>query len=100
MDRTVITTLNDTLGWFDRDAAESWDEDTYWDGNNTISRATGSQWEHETLYRTRSGRWVLETTSAYQDSWSEITPERAAKWLLRNDHDDPRVAREIAELEV
>ena len=31
-------------------AKSSWEEATRWDGNNNISKATGSQWEHETLH--------------------------------------------------
>ena len=48
------------IGWFDRDAAKGrYDEDTRWDGSNHVSVATGSQWDHEMLYRTPQDRWVL-----------------------------------------
>ncbi|MBZ5574867.1 MAG: hypothetical protein LAO09_23685 [Acidobacteriia bacterium] len=40
--------LTDGSGaWFDRSAAEAFEESTTWDGRNHISDATGSQWNHE-----------------------------------------------------
>ena len=51
--------LTDGTGrWFDLDAAKRFDEATIWDGRNRISLATGSQWDHEALYRT--GQWPLD----------------------------------------
>ena len=38
--------------WFDPEKAEKWEEATRWTWQNHISRATGSQWEHEELSRT------------------------------------------------
>lgn len=76
----------DAGGWFDLDAAERWEETTRWDGSNHISKATGSQWEHEALYRTRSGSWVLNHWSQYQgrpETWEQIEPKDAAAWLIR-----------------
>lgn len=97
--------LTDGSGrWFDPSKAQSFEEDTRWNGNNHISCATGSQWEHETLYRTPSGRWILERTSQWQGSlpsWEEISAQRAAEWLSINGHDPiPEVAAEYAALEV
>ena len=77
-------------GWFDVDAARWVDEDTYWDGNNHISVATGSQWDHEELYVTRQGRFVLHHSSQWQgsqDEWEEIDARDAAEWLVRNHRD-------------
>lgn len=37
-------------------ASDSWAEASYWDGNNHISKATGSQWTHQQLYRSRKWR--------------------------------------------
>lgn len=86
-------TLTDGSGrWFDAEQAERWDEHQWFDGRNLISSATGSQWEHETLYRTSSGRWVLHSTSARQgvpDRWVELAPSRAAAWLVRNKKEPP-----------
>lgn len=56
--------LTDGSGrWFDSAKTESFDEETYWNGNNHISKATGSQWDHERLLRTAGKRWILETWS-------------------------------------
>ncbi len=46
-------------GWFDREAATKFQESTHWNGSNHISNATGSQWNHEALYCTRRGVYVL-----------------------------------------
>ncbi|KZS63109.1 ribbon-helix-helix domain-containing protein [Mycobacterium kansasii] len=76
-------------GWFDDDSAESFAEDTRWDGNNHISVPTGSQWEHEHLFRTRGGRWVLHCWSQWQGSkptYRFVSESRARDWLLANDH--------------
>jgi len=62
-----------------------WEEDTEWDGHNHISCATGSQWEHQTLYRSRRGRYYLESTSQWQGSTPSaewISNEEAVRWLL------------------
>jgi hypothetical protein len=73
-------------------ATASWDEDTRWDGSNNISCATGSQWSHERLYRSRKGRYWLESWS----DWQGTTPHaewlsfhEAACWLMANGHDLP-----------
>lgn len=97
--------------WFAIDRAEKVDEGTRWNGNNHISLATGSQWEHEALYRTAGGKWVLNSWSQWQGSsetWEEIEDEAAAAWLVRNEYQDaqipealrPLVAEHIAALEV
>lgn len=102
MKRVVLT---DGSGrWFDREASESFEEDTFWDGNNHISRATGSQWEHEVLYRTNSGLWILHSWSQWQGSrpsWVEIDPGAAARWLSINEYSGHRTLdAEFAALEI
>jgi hypothetical protein len=65
---------------------------------------TGSQWNHEQLYRTKGGRWILHGWSQWQgstDSWAEITNETAARWLVRNECEPHEAcAAEFAELEI
>jgi hypothetical protein len=76
--------------WFNTDAAESYHEEEDWNGSNHISRATGSQWEHERLYRTAGDTWVLHHWSQYQgsgESYEVVDNEEAARWLSRNDFD-------------
>lgn len=90
-DGTVVKTEN---------ATQSWEEETFFDGhNNRISKATGSQWNHQTLYRSRKGRYYIEHTSQWQgshDSVEWVSKEEAVRWLLSNGHSLPD---ELAELE-
>jgi hypothetical protein len=85
MSRIVLT---DGSGrWFDSKKATSWEEDTYWNGNNHISRATG---DHEILYRTKGGIHILHRWSQWQgstESYEEISADDAARWLSQNDHE-------------
>ena len=77
---------NPTGRWFNPDTATKYEETSDHDGRNFISRATGSQWEHEALYRTAKGLWVLNRWSQWQgsgESYSEISPKAAAAWLVR-----------------
>ena len=94
-DGTVVDTDN---------ATASWPEDTRWDGHNHVSVPTGSQWTHQTLYRSRKGRYYLETTSQWQGqspraAW--VSHHEAAAWLLQNEHAVPddlsAVADELSE---
>jgi hypothetical protein len=77
------------LGYFHPQAATAWDERTRWDGANLVSLATGSQWDHERLYRTAAGKWVLEWWSQYQGRRPRaryIELHEAADWLIRCDY--------------
>ena len=76
-------------GWFDEDAAVKFRERTRHDGHNQISCATGSQWDHEILLYTKSGRWVLNAYSQWQGStetYTEISENEAARWLCTHGH--------------
>lgn len=72
--------------WFETDSAACWKEDTRWDGNNRISVATGSQWDHEELYHTRSGAWILHEWQCSHESYSVINAVSARVWLIDQDH--------------
>lgn len=90
-------------GWFALKKAQCFDEATYWNGKNHISVPTGTQWEHEELYRTRKGRWVLHTWSQWQgssDGWEFLTEDEATTWLILNEHPDAVPAKILAEMEV
>jgi hypothetical protein len=81
-------------------ATQSWEEETDWDGRNHISRATGSQWDHETLYRSRKGRYYVEHTSQWQGSRPHVewlSPEAAARWLLLMDEELPEDLAQYAD---
>ena len=76
--------------WFDPQRAQQWSEKTRWNGSNHISVPTGSQWEHEELYRSRSGAWILHEWSQWQgagESYRTIGADTARQWLIDNDHD-------------
>jgi hypothetical protein len=73
-------------------ALQTWEEATFWNGNNHISKATGDQFTHETLYKSAKGRYYIEHSSQWQGSSDYCTfcePEAAAKWLLLNEHELP-----------
>lgn len=77
--------------WFNPEAAESFEEATFHDGHNTISKATGSQWEHETLYRTPKKTWVIHRRGDWQGSretYTIVPASQAHTWLIANDHGD------------
>lgn len=89
-DGTVVKTEN---------ASEHWEEATRWDGHNHISVATGSQWVHQALYRSRKGRYYIEHTSQWQGSFPSaewVSNEEAARWLVANGEPLPK---ELAGLE-
>lgn len=81
-------------------ADAKWNEETDWNGNNHISRATGSQWEHETLYRSRKGRYYIEHESQWQGSMPSarwVSREEAAHWLMLMEHEIPEDLQEYAD---
>lgn len=78
-------------GWFDPATAEEYAEATKWDGSDNISVPTGSQWDHQLLYRTEGGRFVLHAWSQRpgdNPTYMFITADKAREWLLINEHDD------------
>ena len=101
MERIALT--NESGKWFDKETADVFVEASDWDGSNNISKATRSQTEHEQLYRTASGKWVLNWWSQWQgttETYREIDDDQAAKWLAINDHESEIVEKQIAELEL
>lgn len=97
--------LTDGTGrWFSENTADSWNEDTYWNGSNHISKATGSQWEHERLYRTKGGRFILNHWSQFQGStetYEEISNDEAAVWFSKNGIEPHEACeKEFEELEI
>jgi hypothetical protein len=84
-------------------AKQSWEEKRWHDGRNFISKATGTQWNHETLYESRKGRFYKVCTSQWQGSHDHaewLDENEAVRWLLLNDHEIPeRLMHLVAEVE-
>lgn len=102
MTRTALT--DGSNKWFDKDTAVCFQEHSWWNGNNHISRATGSQWNHEYLYYTKSGRWVLNAWSNYQnvpETYEEMAESDAIDWLIRQekmeDKNLPKLPEQVQE---
>ena len=72
------------------DCAKSWDEDSCWDGRKHVSRATGSEWNHQGLYLTKDGRYYVLHWSQWKDAdppfATFVSKQEAAAWLLKNGH--------------
>lgn len=84
--------------WFDADKAEVYEENSYHNGNNWISKATGSQTEHEKLYLTASGKWVLFSWSQWQgsiDSAELVDEDFAVRWFAKNEYEDENIPEAI-----
>ena len=91
--------IDNTHTWFDIGKSTQYLEDTHFNGSNMISVNTGSQWDHEALYRTKSGSWILHCWSQWQGSgetWTLIDDETAAAWLVANNHETDDTAAEKA----
>jgi hypothetical protein len=77
-------------GHFDDDKATRIDENREWDGHNMTSVVAGGTFEHECLYRTAGGRWVLNHWSQWegvQPTYRFVSDAVARDWLLRNGSD-------------
>ncbi len=93
--QTVYDPDGGAVGWFRPDRATRYEERTRWDGNNHASLAAGHWADHEELYRTAQGRWVLHWWSQWQgiqDTWRYIGEGEAESWLIRCEYDDEEVA--------
>lgn len=80
------------VGWFDPASSETFEEGTYWDGNNHRGVISGLQVGSECLYRTKGGRWVrhYDATSEFNgpEFYEFLTDEQARTWLLRASEDE------------
>lgn len=97
-DESDETTL---AGWFNSDSSTKYDEGTHWDGNNNVSVNPVGRYGHQALYRTKGGRWVLNTWSQWQgseDKYEFVDDATAKDWLIRNE-EDAAVKRWFGELE-
>ena len=97
--------LTDGTGqWFSEDKAELFKEDTYWDGNNWISKVTGKQCHHEALYLTKGGKFILNEYSDFSgavDQYTLIDEDDAAVWFSKNGNEPhPKCEKEFNALEI
>ena len=81
-------------------AKRTWEEATDWNGSDHISRATGMQWHHQTLYASRKGRFYVEHTSNMQGNrprceW--VSEQEAVRWLLLNEGEVPENLKHLIE---
>jgi hypothetical protein len=79
-------------------ASRHWEEACDWDGSNMISRATGSQWEHRDLYRSRRGNYYVRHYSDWQgtrDHIEWVSREEAARWLLLMEEELPKDLKDL-----
>lgn len=84
--------------WFNIEKARKYEEGTFFDGRNSISRATGNQWNHQALYFTDKGNWVLNgwsQTDGTVETWALIDAEAATCWLIRNGLEVPELLAPI-----
>lgn len=75
--------------WFNLALATVYKESTRHDGRNFSSIATG---EHEAMYLSASGTWILRSWSDWQgsaESWTQIDDGTAVEWLILNSHSIP-----------
>lgn len=87
--------------WFDLQKAEKFQENTFWNGSNQISKITKSQFEHQDLYLTASGVWVLNTWSNYQNSietFEQIEIKQVAEWFVKNEFSDDDIPDNVLKL--
>lgn len=83
--------LSDGTGrWFDPAKASIFEEATYHNGSNWISIATGTQVDHEKLFVTAGGVYVLKAWCDCQgsgDSYEVISSKEAAIWMIKNEYE-------------
>lgn len=100
MERIAMT--DGTGAWFNLETATEFKESVEWNGQNNISKATGSQTEHENLYLTAGGKWVLHCWSQWQGvsaSWGKVSEEFAIAWLITNERTNEEIKnKQIAQL--
>lgn len=89
-------------GWFDDDRAVLVSEErTHFDGQNHVSEATGSQWEHQRLLRTAKGQYLLHSWSQWQGSgeaFARLSEQEAAEWCARFGRRMPKALVALAEV--
>ncbi len=89
-----IALTNKSGKWFDRDKAQMFEEKRIYLQSATISKATNERFYHEALYITKTGVFILNKWSDYQNSietYEEISKERAARWFTAQSFQDEEI---------
>ena len=87
--------------WFDMDKATKYSEESEWNGNNYISKATGKQCYHENIFVTKSGKYILHSWSNYQgvsETFEEISKKQAANWFSKQGFDLESIPKELIDI--
>jgi hypothetical protein len=95
MERIFLT--DESNHWFDITKATEFSEGTHFDGNNKISLAVG-MYQHNILYRTASGKWVLHfwsETQSKKERYELISVEKAVEWFVKNEYEDEKVPESL-----
>ena len=89
-----VSLTNGNGQWFDVEKADCYKENSYHDGRNFISKATRSQWEHEAIFVTKGGKFILNHRSNWQGSaetYEVIDHDQAAEWFAKQDFQDNEI---------
>lgn len=90
------SSVKNTAQWFDIEAAEVYEETTYWDGQNKRS-VNCDKHHYQTLYETKSGNWIIcnfDDFSGSRTTYESIDEVEAKEWLIKNGYnlvDEPEV---------
>ena len=91
MRKTFLT--DNSARWFDLDASKTFREAVVVHEGAVISRATGNSWEHETLYLTQGGSFIICFSNDHTDlanlsepQYEEWGEKKAIQWLIANGH--------------
>lgn len=90
-----------TGSYFNPEKAQKFEEDTFWNGHNHISKSTGSQWYHENLYLSKSGKWIIAKWSNYEgvpDVHELVDADEAARWFIRNEYEIDNIPEQLKDI--
>jgi hypothetical protein len=76
--------------WFDLDGAVLFEEALAHNGEHWVSCATLTEFDHETLYLTRRGAFLIRYWSTWGgevcERFERVSQAAAAEWLVDNNH--------------
>lgn len=88
--------INGTKGaWFDAEKAKKYEEESFLCGSSYVSKATGSVHEHEALYITKGGVYILCSERGYFESYVLISKAEAAQWFCSQSFSDEDIPENL-----